>query len=847
MRTSQLFGTVLAALALAAPASAGATTGWVVEFESSPAVDGTSQATLDSEHRRFSSAARADGIDYRERYAYRTLFNGVAIDAGEQDAAALGELDGVAAVYPVGEVRVDQTAPVFEPNLAFALTMTGADIAQSRLGFTGRGVHVAVIDTGIDFDHPDLGGCFGEGCRVTNGYDFVGDTYDPDESSLFYQPVAHPDAIPDDCVGHGTHVAGIVGANGAIRGVAPDVTFGAYRVVGCSLTSTTDVLLAALERAYRDGADVVNMSIGEHLVGWPGSPVARAASRLVDKGIVVVAAAGNDGAQDSFGVSSPGVGEHVIAAASVENVKRSVTGFTLSPDGHAVQYLAGNSPEPVPTEGTVELGRTGTITTTDDACAPLAPGSLAGKVALVRRGTCLFSVKAANVLAAGAVALVVYSNVGAIDGAINVEGVRIPAVYISRADGELINARLDQGPVRLTWATSVGVPIAGGGLLSGFSSIGPAADLSLKPDIAAPGGQIRSTWPVEKGGSAVVSGTSMAAPHVAGAAALYLQAHPATRAQDVAPALLNSADPLATASGGLDAVVRQGAGLLDVDDAILATTTITPAKLSLGETSGGGRRTVTVANDGANPVTYALGHAGEGDASFEQQGRPVSEVTVRPGRRARVDVRIEADPALPAGSLYGGFVVFTPGDDKPPLRVPYAGYAGDYQAPPAMTATAQGFPWLVRETGLHFAGAGLLPDYARVDAGATFTLAPRTLPIVPPLPLTRTAADQPLVLLHLEHHAQRVHVELFSARRGKRVGEAYAADLPPRNAYDTPSATLWDLTTAVPLDGTVRLGHRRVPVPDGDYFVAVTVERALADRRTPVDTWRSPVFRIARA
>src|SRR5689334_12288938 len=176
MRRSQLFGVVTAALALAAPAPAGAATRWFVEFESSPAVDGTSQSTLEGEHRRFSSEARADGIDYRERYAYRTLFNGVAIEADAQAVAGLGELDGVAAVYPVDTLRVDQTAPVFEPNLAFALTMTGADIAQSRLGFTGRGVHVAVIDTGIDFDHPDLGGCFGPGCRVTNGYDFVGDT-----------------------------------------------------------------------------------------------------------------------------------------------------------------------------------------------------------------------------------------------------------------------------------------------------------------------------------------------------------------------------------------------------------------------------------------------------------------------------------------------------------------------------------------------------------------------------------------------------------------------------------------------------------------------------------------------
>src|SRR6185503_7513347 len=136
----------------------------------------------------------------------------------------------------------------------------------------------------------------------------------------------------------------------------------------------------------------------------------------------------------------------------------------------------------------------------------------------------------------------------------------------------------------LTWGIT-GVPSRTAGLVSTFPSVGLAADLTLKPDVAAPGGVIRSTWPLEKGTYAVVSGTSMASPHVAGAAALYLQAHPRTRARDVGPILQNSADPVvwsgAPALGYLDHVARQGAGLLDIDDAILATTAITPGKLSL--------------------------------------------------------------------------------------------------------------------------------------------------------------------------------------------------------------------------------------------------------------------------
>ena len=221
---------------------------WLVELEAPPGADGTRKTALDAERRRFREEAEDAGVRYRQRFAYKALFNGVSVSAPQAAAAKIGRLDGVAAVYPVEAIPLDVRTEAFTPDLTFALTMTGADIAQSRLGYTGRGIHVAVIDSGIDYDHPDLGGCFGRGCRVTNGYDFVGDDYDEEESDPTWQPVPHPDADPDDCVGHGTHVAGIIGANGGIRGVAPDVTFGSYRVFGCN-GATSD-----RRDAGRDGA-----------------------------------------------------------------------------------------------------------------------------------------------------------------------------------------------------------------------------------------------------------------------------------------------------------------------------------------------------------------------------------------------------------------------------------------------------------------------------------------------------------------------------------------------------------------------------------------------------------------
>src|SRR6185295_12227406 len=232
---------------------------WFVELSSPPTADGTSLATTQAEKAAFRTTAASAGLNYQERRSFDSLFNGVAIRlASPTDAGKLAELDGVKAIYPVTTITAPdpEPQPGPAPELVTALKMTGADIVQNSFGFTGAGIKVGVNDTGIDYDHPDLGLCFGPGCRVAYGYDFVGDAF----SGPVTTPV--PDDDPDDCQGHGTHVAGIVGANGAIKGVAPGVTFGAYRVFGCTGSTTDDVMIAAMERALADGMDIINMSIG---------------------------------------------------------------------------------------------------------------------------------------------------------------------------------------------------------------------------------------------------------------------------------------------------------------------------------------------------------------------------------------------------------------------------------------------------------------------------------------------------------------------------------------------------------------------------------------------------------
>ena len=294
--------------------------------------------------------------------------------------------------------------------------MIGADIAQNQFGLTGQGVKVGIIDTGIDIDHPAFGGSGMPGttpfpnARVVAGYDFVGDAYNAAGTTpTELTPV--PDPVPDDCGGHGTHVSGIVGANGGgLKGVAPEgVAGGVPRLRLRRLDRSDDVILEALERAYADGMQVVNQSLGSGRQ-WPEYPTAQATSRLVNKGVVMVASIGNNGPGGTtpdglFAAGAPGVGDKVIGVASYDNAQLS---FTVN--GTPYGYNAATGSPAAPTSGSLPMTKTGTPASVDDGCVALPAGSLAGTAVLIRRGTCSFFIKATNAMSAGAAAVVLYNN-----------------------------------------------------------------------------------------------------------------------------------------------------------------------------------------------------------------------------------------------------------------------------------------------------------------------------------------------------------------------------------------------------------------------------------------------------
>ncbi len=777
-------------------------------------------ARLARERQGFRGEARAAGISLRVRAEFFSLFNGFSVDASPAQIAGIARLAGVRAVFPVLKVSLPPTTKSeFAPQLATALSMTGADAAQSELGLSGSGIKVAVMDTGLDYDHPDLGG---PGpfptSRVIAGFDYVGDNFDASGPPAAQIPKPDPD--PDDCNGHGTHVAGIVGARaaaeGGVTGVAPNVRFGAYRVFGCDGSTFSDIMIMAMQDILKDGMDVLNMSIGSARQ-WPQHPTSVASDILVENGVVVVASFGNSGAEGLYSGSSPGVGSKVIGVGAVDNLRVRALTFNVIPGGRQVPYVHFAPSPPPPTSGTVPIVHVGR------GCSnPLDPylADPNGRIALIERGLCTFAEKYDRAFAAGAIGVVFFNSVPGFFGSTVSPDRPIPAVGILRTDGLAIISALGSGPVSIQW-TNVFVLAANptGGLTASFSSYGLPPDLSVKPDITAPGQVIRSTYPLERGGYATISGTSMSAPHVAGAAALFLEFAPDFPTELVRDRLMNNASPILWWGnpdlGFLDNVHRQGAGLLNIFNAVRKNRAVTPSKLALGEGTGPVTKRLTIHNGDNIDITFDLSHRpalATGPNTFvpaffnapASVSFSASSIVVPAGGSRTVDATIIPNAALADRSLYGGYIVFTPreGGFRPPMVVPYAGFKGDYQSIVSLVTTPNG----------------------RVPCVALVPAPPITDALCRPTGLTFNPKIEPLfIFFHLDHAVTRFVVEVFTHPNGLPIGKVFSQDFLPRNS--SPGGFFFITWDGKDPDGKL--------VPDGFYTLRITILKALGDPLNP--------------
>jgi len=231
---------------------------------------------------------------------YSEIFNGIAAQASEEDIIKLREIPEIKAIYPDNKVQ----ALLYESVPLINATKVWQMQDASGRNITGKDIKVAIIDTGIDYTHPDLGRGFGPGYKVIGGWDIING--DPD---------------PMDDHGHGTHVAGIVAANGSLKGVAPDALLMAYKVLDRSGSGSESDVIAGIEMAVDpdgdpltdDGSDIISMSLG----GWgdPDDPLSQAVDSAVNYGTVVVVAAGNSG-PSSKTINSPGTARKAITVGA---------------------------------------------------------------------------------------------------------------------------------------------------------------------------------------------------------------------------------------------------------------------------------------------------------------------------------------------------------------------------------------------------------------------------------------------------------------------------------------------------------------------------------------------------
>jgi subtilisin family serine protease len=680
----------------------------------------TAQGALDG-------GIKAAGGKVLARYQYS--YDGIKVRAAGAKLAQLAALPGVVAV---------RSLRTFTRDNVNGVPYIGAPSAWQYSGATGVGQTVAVIDTGLDYTHANFGGSGDPQAYIDNnstvieagsfptakvvgGYDFAGDNYDAEGDLGPTTPTPDPD--PLDCGAHGTHVAGTIAGFGVkadhstytgtydaatmanpadfvvAPGVAPEAKLVSLKVFGCE--GSTDLVVDALEwvAAYNvangNAIGVVNMSLGSSY-GQADSADAVATDNLVATGVVVVASAGNSNAVP-FITGAPATATSAISVAALDAFPQ-IPGATVSLPGPVVVNGINQNAHPgLPVSGDLAViaGPNDTVHAgLSLGCNAADYGDVTGKIAVIRRGDCVFVQKGAAAQEAGAIGVIVVNRLDTPDGALptflgyNPEEFTIPMIGVAKGSAaDLIAA----DGAAATLAGSGSQPNPTYQKIADFSSSGPRwGDNWLKPDVSAPGVNILSSLNGSGWNGTTYSGTSMAAPMTAGAAALVREAHPSWSPLKVKGALSSTSDA-STAKILSYSPLRAGAGVIQVDKAVatntFATTSDKTASLSFGYEAPTGAysetKTITITNTGDTDARYTL--------AASSALVSVSPATVRVRRHSSETIRVRASltraqvAALPTvdvfltgafGSLYtmSGAVTatpVTPAAGVSTLRVPY--------------------------------------------------------------------------------------------------------------------------------------------------------------------------------
>lgn len=832
---------------------------------------------------------------YHENFL--NIINGFSGTTTYAEAKEIENLPGVKSVYIANEYQ----RPT--PDMS-----TSVDIINARetwnLGYKGEGLVAAIIDTGIDSTHKDMKLTDNATAKL-NKSDVNGLIASKNLPGKFFTikvPYGYNyydnnleirDLGPDATM-HGMHVAGTVGANGdakGIKGVAPEIQLLAMKVFGNDpgMSSTFgDIIIRAIDDSVKLGADVINMSLGSTAsYVLPNDPEQQAVTNAANAGVLLSISAGNSNKfgsgyglpynsnPDTGVVGSPGLTAESLQVASIENthVKAYALEYSLESETKLAGYFTSGAADPVivfagkPVEY-VDCGLGGTA-------ADFAGKNLTGKIALIKRGGYDFTAKIANAEAAGAAGVIVWNHEAGGEALVSMmypEGGTIPAVFITNSHGAALLGLAGTDKAKISFkGNQTTVLNSNIGKMSDFTSWGPTPDLEFKPEITAPGGQIYSTFNDNKYG--IMSGTSMAAPHVAGGSALALE-----RVTELFPELtglnkvnmaknilMSTAHPLTDKgtynvyyeSGSFYSPRSQGAGVMDVFAAVKTPAVVYDknsglSKVNLKEIGDKTNFVITVNNFGDEPVTYSVSanaqtdlmrngaiqaesdlifvdgtidqNSGLGEAPLQFTGLDGSEITVP--ANSTIDIPVELDLSntvdwfynapvtelFPNGTFVEGFVQLTAVDDNTPsLSIPYVGFYGEWDQAPVIDGDVYG---LTGDT--YYEYSGLLTP-AEGDYEYLIPVLAQDIAEFAISPNGDGKADQVLPIVSFLRNAKTFSVDIYSGDGEKLLRHIAGETDLRKHYYDNKRGPLYTFKSSWAWDGAVKN-----KVTDGDYILRIT-------------------------
>ncbi|MCL2912546.1 S8 family serine peptidase [Shewanella corallii] len=628
---------------------------------------------INKEQTAFSKQISSDFPQLKITKKFDTVLNGVVVTGDQVDLKALGSLPGVKAVYPERFYHAQLDASL---NTIKAEAMWNA---VNGIDNAGKGIKVAIIDGGIRPENPMFSGagfsapasrpnddyCATTDASFCNNKLIVARWYNPS-----FTVCSDEHLSPLDWGGHGTHVAGTavgnpvtVTQNGeqlSLSGVAPAAYLMVYKALfadeGCGGGVGTNIMLTqALEDAIEDGADVINNSWGGGAGGSPDNSVYKSIFEAAEAaGVVVVSAAGNDGNNPQT-IGCPACIESGIAVANSTTGRIYANRFSIG--NQAFTAINSNSSATFNQDISASvIAAVNLDSANEEGCSAWPAGSFTNNIALISRGTCTFEDKAILASNAGAIAMVVYNNQAGAPITMHMPDAPIPGVMISNLDGATTLDLLGnntQGTISAAVTRTQSDSLADA--INASSSRGPNGNPDfLKPDIAAPGTAILSAVSPEtaSGSFGFNTGTSMASPHVAGAAALMKQLHPDWSAVDIKTALMSTAKSkdIKDDDGSTPATpFAMGAGRLDLETASQALITFDKGSYVEGACVSSCTLTARVFSKSSQSTSWTLSANSE---QFAITASP-SSLTLPAGGDAEIEIDVDTGQLSNSDWLFG--------------------------------------------------------------------------------------------------------------------------------------------------------------------------------------------------